>query len=242
MMNRRGFLKVTASGMVFVSMSSLFGTRLYADDGRLLKSYPKVQLVDDKGRPILATDLRKENPYIFNYPYNSTPCMVINLTNSTASDVELTSESGEKYIWKGGVGNERSIVSYVAICGHQLTHPTPIDSFMSYASPAQKNSVCEKSGVIVCASHMSAFDVKNGAKVCAGPATQPLNGVILEIALDNTIWAIGILGQEKFVDYFDSYADELKEFYKGEKNGKKLASKTVKAVPMNVFSKNIIAM
>jgi nitrite reductase/ring-hydroxylating ferredoxin subunit len=130
----------------------------------------------------------------------------------------------------------------VAICGHQLTHPTPSDSFMSYVSPSEKTLVCEKGGVVVCASHMSAFDVKGGAKVCAGPATQPLNSVILEIAPDNTVWAVGILGQEKFVDYFDSYADELKEFYKGEKNGKKMVSKTVKTVPMNVFTKNIVKM
>lgn len=240
-MDRRNFLKVVAASATVVAVSpSLIRGNLYASDGTLYRAYEKTQLVDAAGKPIKASALTKETTYIFNYPHASTPCMLINLPKPTQKEVELTSDSGEKYIWKSGVGKENSIVAYVAICTHQLTHPTPNDSFITYVPAAKKTMAYDKSGIIVCSSHLSAFDAGAGAKVLGGAATQPLNAVVLEHAADDTLWAVGILGSDKFQDYFKSFRPELKEFYGGPAEAKKLVSISAKTVQLSEFSKEII--
>ncbi len=240
-MERRTFLKVLGSGAAVIAINpSLIGGRLYAVDGRLYVAYEKTQLVDAAGKPIKASRLEVETNYVFNYPYASTPCMLINLGESTSQEVELTSESGEKYIWQSGVGAKRTIVAYSAICSHQLTHPTPNDSFIQYVPKAKKTMAYEKSGIIVCSSHLSSFDAKAGAKVLGGAATQPLAAIVLEVAADDTIWAVGVLGSDKFQDYFKAFRPELKEFYGGPAEAKKLVSISAKTVKLTEFSKDII--
>lgn len=239
-MDRRNFLKVVAGATVIAVSPSLIRGNLYAADGTLFSAYVKTQLVDAAGKPIKASALEKEVTYIFNYPYASTPCMLINLPKPTEKDVELTSENGEKYVWKSGVGKERSVVAYSAICAHQLTHPTPNDSFIGYVPTAKKTMAYEKSGVIVCSSHLSAYDAAAGAKVLGGAATQPLASVVLEVASDDTIWAVGVLGSDKFQDYFKSFRPELKEFYGGPAEAKKLVSISAKTVKLTEYSKEII--
>lgn len=240
-MDRRNFLKVVATSAAVVAVSpSMIRGNLYASDGALYRAYDKVQLVDAAGKPIKASALAKETTYIFNYPHASTPCMLINLPKPTQKEVELTSEAGEKYVWKSGVGKEKTVVAYVAICTHQLTHPTPNDSFITYVPAAKKTMAYDKSGIIVCSSHLSAFDAGAGAKVLGGAATQPLNAVVLEYAADDTLWAVGILGSDKFQDYFKSFRPELKEFYGGPAEAKKLVSISAKTVKLTEFSKEII--
>ena len=239
-MDRRNFLKVVAGATVVAINPSLIGGKLYAADGRLYAAYEKTQLLDGAGKPIKASMLEKEVTYIFNYPYASTPCMLVNLPRSTAQDVELTAENGEKYVWKSGVGKDRTIVAYVAICTHQLTHPTPNDSFIMYVPEKTKTMAYDKSGVIVCSSHLSAFDAGAGAKVLGGAATQPLSAVVLEHASDDTIWAVGILGSDKFQDYFKAFKPELKQFYTGPAEAKKVVSISAKTVKLTEFSKDLI--
>ncbi len=240
-MNRRNFLKVVAAGATVVAVNpSLIGGKLYASDGSLFKAYEKAQLVDASGNPIKITALEKEVNYIFNYPYASTPCMLVNLPKPTEKEVELVSDSGEKYIWKHGVGAERTVVAYVAICTHQLTHPTPNDSFMAYVPTTGTTMAHDKGGVIVCSSHLSAFDTAAGAKVVGGAATQPLSAVVLEVAEDDTIWAVGILGQDKFHEYFKEFRPEIKEFYGAPAEARKLVSISAKTITLNEYSKEII--
>lgn len=240
-MDRRNFLKVVAAGATVVAVNpSLIRGNLYANDGTLYKSYEKTQLVDAAGKPIKASALAKEVTYIFNYPYASTPCMLINLPQPTDKEVALKSDSGESYVWKSGVGKERTIVAYVAICTHQMTHPTPNDSFITYVPKAKKTMAYDKSGIIVCSSHLSAFDAGAGAKVLGGAATQPLSAVVLEHAADDTLWAVGILGQDKFHDYFKEFRPEFKEFYGGPAEAKKLVSISAKTVKLTEFTKEII--
>jgi len=240
-MDRRNFLKMVAAGATFVAVSpAMIRGNLYAADGRLYQAYEKVQLVDAEGNPIKASSLTKETSYIFNYPYASTPCLLVNLPKPTQQKIELESESKEKYVWESGVGKDRTIVAYVAICTHQLTHPTPNDSFFGYVPTTQKTMAYEKGGIIVCSSHLSAFDPGAGAKVLGGAATQPLSAVVLEHAADDTLWAVGILGQDKFHDYFKAFRPELKEFYGGTAEAKKLVSISAKTVKLTEFSKEII--
>ena len=240
-MDRRNFLKVVgATGMlVAVSPSSING-RLYAADGTLYASYEKVQLVDANGDPIKASALKKETNYVFNYPYKSTPSLLLNLEDTTAKDVKLVSEDGQEYIWKSGVGEGGHIVAYSAICSHQLAHPTPNDSFLQYVQKDKKTMAYERSGVIVCSSHLSAFDATKGAARLSGPAAQPLASIVLEVAKDDTIWAVGVLGPDKFHDYFTTFKPEFKEFYGGKRKAKKLVSISAPTVTLNEYTKEII--
>ena len=239
-MDRRNFLKVVAGATVVVINPSLIGGKLYAADGRLYVAHEKTQLLDAAGKPMKASSLEQEVNYVFNYPYASTPCILVNLPKPTQQDVELTAENGEKYVWKSGVGKNRTIVAYVAICTHQLTHPTPNDSFIMYVPQKTKTMAYDKSGVIVCSSHLSAFDASAGAKVLGGAATQPLSAVVLEHAADDTLWAVGILGMDKFQDYFKAFKPELKQFYNGPAEAKKLVSISAKTVKLTEFSKDLI--
>ena len=239
-MDRRNFLKVVAGATAVAVSPGLIGGKLFAADGSLYKAYEKAQLVDASGKPIKASALEKEVTYIFNYPHTSTPCMLVNLPKSTQTDVQLKSESGESYVWKSGIGKDRTVVAYVAICTHQMTHPTPNDSFITYVPSNKKTMAYDKSGIIVCSSHLSAFDAAAGAKVLGGAATQPLAAVVLEHAADDTIWAVGILGQDKFHDYFKEFRPEMKEFYGGPAEAKKLVSISAKTVKLSQFTKEII--
>ena len=240
-MDRRNFLKVVAAGTTLMAVSpSMINGRLYASDGSLYAAYEKVQLVDAAGNPIKASALKPEVNYIFNYPHVGTPCLLLNLPGKTEVDVKLKSEFGEEYVWKSGVGKERSIVAYSAICTHQLTHPTPRDSFFQYVPTGKKTMAYDKSGVIVCSSHLSAYDAKAGAKVLAGAAGQPLASIVLEHKDDDTLWAVGVLGADKFHDYFKSFKPELKEFYGGKREAKKLVKFSAKTIQLTEFSKELI--
>lgn len=240
-MERRSFLKVMAAGATIVAVNpSLIRGTLRADDGRLYTAYEKAQIVDSSGVPIKASALEKEVTYIFNYPFASTPSLIVNLPEATQQEVALKSEAGEDYVWKSGVGKERTIVAYSAICAHQLTHPTPNDSFIKYVPKATPTMAYTKSGIIVCSSHLSAYDAQAGAKVLGGAATQPLAAVVLEVAADDTIWAVGVLGSDKFQDYFKAFKPEFKEFYGGVAQAKQLVSISAKTVKLTEYSKEII--
>ena len=238
--DRRNFLKVAgATGALAAVNPSLINQKLFAATG-LYRAYERVQLVDGKGAPVTLGSLKKETNYIFNYPHVSTPAMLIDLEEPTATDVALTSEDGESYVWKSGVGKQRTVVAYSAICSHQLSHPTPSDNFIQYIRKNKTTMAYDSGGIIVCSSHLSAFDPKAGAKRLAGPATQPLASIVLEVGEDDTLWAVGVLGPDKFHTYFKSYKPEFKEWYGGWRNAKKLVSVTAKTVPMTEYSKDII--
>jgi Rieske Fe-S protein len=241
-MERRSFFKILGGTATLVAANPLIVGTLYAADGSnsMYRTYGKVQLVDESGKAILASSLTKETPYIFNYPHASTPCMLVDLPEPTSNDIELVSANGDKYIWKGGVGKDRTIVAYVAICTHQLTHPTKNNSFITYVAKDKKTVAYDRSGIIVCSAHMSAYDPAVGCKVLGGAATQPLNAVVIEVASDDTIWASGILGMDIFHEYFTDFKDELKEFYKKPALAQKLVSVSAKTVPLSKYTKEII--
>ena len=241
-MQRRDFLRIVGTGAAVVAVyPSMMGQTLYADNGQLYKAYEKVQLVDTQGNPIKASSLEKEKTYVFNYPQTAVPCFLINLAEKADNEVKLTSEDGTEYIWSGGVGREGSIVAYTAICPHQLTHINKADSFMSYVPKKATTMAYKEGGVIVCASHLSAFDPKRGAKNLSGPAPQPLASIVLEHAKDDTLWAVAVLGQDKFHDYFKSFKSEFKDQWDGTRNAKKFVSFSVSTVAITEYTKEIIA-
>ncbi|EQB39768.1 hypothetical protein M947_04120 [Sulfurimonas hongkongensis] len=239
-MDRRNFLRVVGAtgALVAISPSTISG-RLYASTG-LYESYERVQLIDAQGSPIKLTDLKKETNYVFNYPYVATPTILLDLEDTTAKDVRLKSEYGEEYIWKGGVGEGRTVVAYSAICSHQLAHPTPDDSFLQYVQKDKKTMACDHGGVMVCSSHLSSFEAKEGCKNISGPASEPLASIVLEIADDDTIYAVGVLGPDKFHEYFKAFKPEFKKYYEGRRKAKKKVKTSATMVELSQYTKEII--
>ena len=241
-MERRNFIKLLGAGGVIAVSPSMIGQTLRADDGTLFQAYEKVKLVDASGSPIKAGELKKEITYVFNYPKVGTPCLLIDLGEKTSKEVKLKSEAGEEYIWRGGVGKSGSIVAYSGICSHQLTHPSPKDSFIKYVPKNEKTVACKKSGVIVCSSHLSAFDAKEGCKNLAGEAKQPLASIVLEHDIKtDELYAVAVLGSDKFQDYFKSFKDELKEFYGGKRKAKRDIKESSTTMLLSEFTKDVIS-
>ncbi len=240
-MQRRDFIKLLGtSAFVVVSPSLIEGT-LKADDGTLYKSYERVKLVDKEGNGIKASSLKEDVTYLFNYPLVSTPCFLIDIGKETLKNIKLKSESGEEYLWRGGIGAKSSIVSYSGICSHQLTHPTPKNSFISYVPKNEKTISYKSGGVIVCSSHASAFDPALGAKRLSGDAKYPLASIVLELdASSDEIYAVGVLGDDKFQEYFKSFKSEFKEFYDSRRKAKKRVSGSAVVVTIDEFSKEVI--
>ena len=239
-MDRRNFLKIAAGGAVVAIAPSTITGKLYASEEALFQSYEKVQLVDNDGKPIKASSLKKETNYVFNYPFVGTPSILLDLGEKTAENITLKSEDGEEYLWKSGVGANRSIVAYSAICSHQLAHPTPDDSFLQYLPRGKKTMACKESGIMVCSSHLSAFDAKKGCKQIAGPAEQALASIVIEIDKDDNIWASAVLGPDKFHDYFKAFKPELKKYYGGKRKAKKRVKENALTVTLNEYTKEII--
>jgi Rieske Fe-S protein len=239
-MDRRNFLKIAGVGAaIAVAPSSITG-RLYASEGALFEAYEKVQLVDNDGKPVKASSLKKETNYVFNYPFVGTPALLIDLGEKTAENVTLRSADGEEYLWKSGVGANKSIVAYSAICSHQLAHPTPDDSFLQYLPRGGKTMACGQSGVVVCSSHLSAFDAKRGCKQIAGPAEQALASIVIEVDADDNMWASAVLGPDKFHDYFQAFKPEMKKYYGGKRQAAKRVKDNALTVTLNEYTKEII--
>ncbi len=245
-MERRNFLKVVGAtgALVAVSPSTITGT-LHAEDGVVFQAFEKVQLMDAAGKPIKVSALKKEVNYVFNYPFVSTPAILLDMPEPTAKDVALVSACGDKYVWKGGVGAKRTIVAYSAICAHQLAHPTPEDSFLQYCKKGQETMSYapedgSKGGVMVCSSHLAAYDVNQGCKVLGGPAEQPLAAIVIEVAEDDTLWASAVVGPDKFHEYFKTFKPEFKKFYGGKRKAKKKVSDSATMVALSEYTKEII--
>ena len=239
-MERRNFLKVVGAtgALVAVSPSTITG-ELRANDGSLFQAFEKTQLVGEDGTPLKASALTKEVNYVFNYPLIGTPSIMIDLPETAQKDVELTSEDGDKYIWKGGVGSKGTIVAYLAICAHQLAHPTPEDTFIQYCKKGESGIAPDFAGLF-CSSHIAQYDAGAGCKVVSGPATQPLASIIIEVDADDTLWASAVLGPERMKEYLKVFKPEMKKFYGGKRKSKKKVSGTAVAVAMNKYTKEII--
>lgn len=172
------------------------------------RTHSRVKLVDQDGKAIKAKSLKANHNYIFNYPYESTPCFLLNLDKSLTDKVALATEAGNPYDWPGGVGSKKSIVAYSAICAHKLAYPTKQVSFIGFRAAASPASARGK--VITCCADKSVYDPFAGAKVVSGPAPQPLAAIILEHdAKTDELFAVGTLGSEKFNEFFQKYDFKL---------------------------------
>ena len=91
--------------------------------------------------------------------------------NSSASpSVNLTRVDGTGYAWQGGVGVDRNVVAFSAICAHKLAYPTKEVSFIRFQ---RERSATSAGQVIHCCAEHSQYDPAQGARVGPRQAVVP---------------------------------------------------------------------
>lgn len=229
-MERRDFFRICAA------TAAMAAQPVFAAKDLKPRFYTRTQLVDERRRPLRAASLVTGQNYIFHYPFESTPCFLLNLGKPTVQNVRLKTENGGTYDWPGGVGPNNTLVGYSAICAHRMTYPTRQISFISYrdrstASPATRPNM------IHCCSEHSEYDPASGAKVISGPAPQPLSAILLEHDRGtDALYAIGTLGGEMFNAFFSKFEFKLALDYGAERIRNKVAGQSV-VVTLESFCK-----
>jgi arsenite oxidase small subunit len=176
-----------------------------AAQGFEARRYARTMLVDKAGEPFPASSLVTGEPQLFNYPFIASPVFLLRLDRAVGA-TELQTEARQPYSAPAGVGPQRAIVAFSAICAHKLMYPTPQISFIGI----RKSFDGEPSQVIHCCGDNSRYDPAHGARVLAGPAPQPLAAVLLEWeAKSDRLYAAGVLGGEMFQAFFEKYGFKL---------------------------------
>jgi Rieske Fe-S protein len=213
-MERRRFIQIcvagAASGAAVPALCADGPRALPAKSGMALKpqKYERVKLTDADGKPVKAKSLKSGTNYVFNYPFATTPCFLLNLDAPALEATPLKTEVGDTYTWPGGVGPNQSIVAYSAICAHKLAYPSKQVSFISYRN--KPSPINAKGKVIGCCADKSVYDPAAGARVVSGPAPQPLAAILIEHdAKTDELYAIGTFGGEKFNEFFQKYEFKL---------------------------------
>lgn len=216
-MERRQFLTTCA----LLSGAGLLGDGARADTSPTL--YSRTRLTDLHGRPIRARDLAPDTNYVFQYPFAATPCLLVKLARPAAAAATLKREDGTPYAWQGGVGENRNVVAFSAICAHKLAYPTREVSFIRFQ---RERSPTSGGQVIHCCADHSIYDPAEGARVLAGPAPQPLAAIVLEHdQTDDGLYALGTQGAEQFDAFFTKYRMKLALEY-GRDGGRRAVSTT----------------
>jgi Rieske Fe-S protein len=202
-MERRDFLQACAGGL-----ACLPPLPAAAETLRPVR-YARCRLTASNGAPLKASQLAVKCNYVFFYPYQGTPCFLLNLGQALApAEVKAPGNPALGYRWPGGAGRHRSVVAYSAICSHRLAYPTRDISFISFR-PGKEGAARFADAIHCCAEH-SEYDPAAGAKVLSGPAPQPLAAVLLEHEpAGDTLYAVGTLGGEMFNEFFRRYEFKL---------------------------------
>lgn len=202
-MKRRDFIKACAASCALGAHEALAARELKP------RFYSRTLLVDERGAPVKAASLAVGRNYVFHYPYQSTPCFLLNLGRPAPGGALLKTEAGASYRWPGGVGPGRAIVGYSAICAHRMTYPTPQITFISYRDRSTATATARPDAIHCCSEH-SEYDPASGARVLGGPAPQPLSAILLEHdAGSDALYAVGTLGGEMFEAFFEKFGFRL---------------------------------
>ncbi len=213
-----------------------------AADGAKLRFYEPSRLVDAKGAPIDEDRLERGRSYIFHYPYAGTPCFLLKLDRPAPGPIDLLTEDGTGYRWPGGVGEERSVVAFAAICTHRMSHPARDVSFIDYRPEALRfvdrgGDLREEKGLIFCCSERSVYDPADGARVLAGPARQPLAAIVLAVDPESgSLEAQGTIGGEIYDTFFERFGFRLAMEHAG-KDIRRPAGATSTVVDIEEYSR-----
>ncbi|MBI3044682.1 MAG: hypothetical protein HYY78_17835 [Betaproteobacteria bacterium] len=220
-MQRRDFIGMCAASCALAAREALAAGNLTP------RLYTRAQLTDGRGQPLRAASLVAGRNYIFHYPFESTPCFLLNLGRPTVRDVQLKTENGSLYRWAGGVGANRAIVGYSAICAHRMSYPTPQISFISFREKSTASGTMRPNTIHCCSEH-SEYDPAAGGKVLAGPAPQPLAAILLEHDPgSDALHAVGTLGGEMFNAFFAKFEFKLAIDYGSDKTRQRVADRAV---------------
>lgn len=171
------------------------------------RPYGRVRLTNEFGDPLKASSLKVQANYVFHYPFEATPVFLLDL-GKPAAPTALSTKDREAYAWPGGVGPQRSLVAFSAICAHQLVYPTREVSFISFRKSKAAKGL--QDNLIHCCADHSQYDPARGAQVLGGPAPQPLCAVLLEHdPKSDELTAWGTLGGELFDAFFKKYEFKL---------------------------------
>lgn len=192
---RRNVLKLLVTGGLLAAGGGGLGAAAIQYLGKPpivgLSSYPKVALLDVDGSALTATKVMKEynvttpDVYTFAYPLRNEPNFLLNLAPPSGG-------SGGATNVVGGVGPQKSIVAFSAICQH-LGCPAPAIAYYPPGTCAKNFGTLNF--YLHCSCHGSTYDVTNGASNLTGPAVLPLPQVTLDWnASDDTLSAIGVTG------------------------------------------------
>jgi Rieske Fe-S protein len=191
---KRNVLKLLAvAGLVGAAGGGLVaGSLQYAQPPSIgLSSFPRVQLIDLDGSPLTVSKVESEynvmtsDVLLFNYPLQNEPNFLINVAPASAGGVGAMNV-------KNGIGHQKSIVAFSAICQH-LGCPAPAIHF--YPPGTCPQTPGGRPFYIHCTCHGSTYDATNGASNLTGPAVLPLPQVILEWdTSDDTIYAVNEVG------------------------------------------------
>jgi arsenite oxidase small subunit len=243
-MKRRDFIQLCTAAAAFAATDGV----LLARPDAAPRYYSRVRLVRADGVALKASALAVGRNYVFHYPFASTPCFLLNLGRAAGRPVGLETENGESYTWPGGVGPERAIVGYSAICAHRMAHPTRQVSFISYRrEPYRLQNGNGTPGevvanVIVCCAEGSVYDPASGAAVLAGPAKQPLAAILLEHeAASDELIAVGTYGGEMFNQFFETFALRLGIEYGAVERAQKGVDGVTEVFELEAFSGNTIS-
>ena len=189
-------------------------------------------------RDAARRDIAEDTNFVFNYPYTATPCFLLKLAHGAHATTDLRRENGETYAWQGGVGPDRNVVAFSAICAHKLAYPTRDVSFIRF----QKGRSATSSGnVIHCCADHSVYDPAAGARVVAGPAPQPLAAITLAYdAARDELHATGTIGPEQFDAFFVKYDLRLSLEY-GANRGRTPVADTAIVRELENYCKTTIA-
>lgn len=170
-----------------------------------VRRYARSLLVDKLGDALRASSLVAGQPQLFTYPFVASPVFLLRLERAVEA-TPLQTEAKQAYSAPAGVGPQRSIVAFSAICAHKLMYPTPQISFIGVRAGFES----EPAQVIHCCGDNSRYDPAQGARVIAGPAPQPLAAVLLEWdARSDRLHAVGLQGGEMFPAFFEKYGFKL---------------------------------
>lgn len=222
-MQRRGFLAALAASCASPCLAPRIATGAIVPSGSARRAYARTLLVDGRGQPLRAANLARERNYVFHYPYATTPCFLLDLGRPAPAEGS----------WPGGIGPNRSLVAYSAICSHRLTYPTREISFISYRAESSPQNRYAR--VIHCCSEHSQYDPAQGARVLAGPAPHPLAAILLEHDSEqDSLHAIGTLGFEMFETFFEKFAFRL-ALENGAQNVRKPVGTTTRVVELDSY-------
>lgn len=168
-----------------------------------IRVWPRTRLVDETESPLTLADLVPGEARVFHYPFVTTPCFLIRLEGAV--------REGD---WPGGLDDDRSVVSFSAICSHKMSHPARPISHIAYRSEpvvftdgnGQRH---ERAGLISCCSERSVYDPAQGAAVLTGPAPFPLAAIALDSDSDGTLVATASLGEDLYDRFFDVFGFRL---------------------------------